>query len=157
MSKWIAFTNEKLYLANRQWVIGQTFKEKADQVACHQSMILLLRQAYVGILNELAETRRLRTSVQSLDELSELSGFDSEWIVQLRHLATTPGSWLFELECELAKVQAPASRKEGDASYGENVALTNVIVTSVPSVDWPFLLGQMSAFAAQLREFNYQY
>jgi hypothetical protein len=157
LSKWISYTNEKLYLARRQWVIGQQVTEVSDRLACHQGMLLLMQQAYIGMLNELGETRKLRDKVQTLKELSEQSGFESEWIVQLRHLAKTPGSWLYELERGLSRMQAPAGDKGQTAVSEASVPGLIASSTEAPVEDGAFILGQMSAFAAQLREYNYQY
>jgi hypothetical protein len=154
VNKWIIYTNQRLYLAQRQWLLGESVSELADKTACHQAMILLMQQAYVGILNELAETRRLKEKVDNLEALAVLSGFDSEWIVRLRSLAATPGEWLFELGRAYDALQLPQS---GTGLRDDLSAATGLIASSVPETDWAFVLTQLKAFAAQLREFNYQY
>lgn len=161
MSEWIAYTNQKLYLARQLAELGSRARETSERAACRQGMILLLQQGYVGLLNELAETRRLTSRIEDLDQLSALSGFDSEWVGRLRELAATPGSWLYELLRTTRILAQPGLSGSPVSSVTDASVIavkgSGVIASSSDEPDWNGVLDQMKTFVAELRELNYQW
>lgn len=154
MSDWVSYTNEKLFLASRLLAGASSEPSSADCLAREQGAILLLTQAYEGLLNELAHVRRLKDRVESLEQLVALAGYSWEWTDELADLKAQQGSWLWVLESQRAALQ---TNHDGSQSGGI-VPQTNLIVSSeTEKLDGLGIIQEMKTFLTRLREMNQQY
>lgn len=162
MGDWSRYTNQKLFLAERLWVQQARMEDLPTRKALEEGAIWLIYQAYQGLLNELAETRRLRERVSSLDELRQRSEYDTEWTQRLQALMQQSGSWLQTLLAEVRRLEQPPRNEPsetGTSSLASDAMSGTLIVASSGGSrpEGPEIIREIRAMAAELREFNQQF
>ncbi len=95
---WVPYTNEKLFLAKLQLDLMES-AELADKAplreSTRQASVLLVHQAWVGLLNEIGESFTLKgVGLQSLADLEQALGAATSEVAPLLSLHEDPQSWV---------------------------------------------------------------
>ncbi len=95
---WVPYTNEKLFLAKLQLDLMESpeLADKAPQrESTRQASVLLMQQAWVGLLNEIGESFSLKNvRLQSLADLEQALGGSTSEVAPLLALYEDPQSWV---------------------------------------------------------------
>lgn len=134
MSKWIGFTNQKLYqvrllLEQRERLDGP----EALLDALEQGAQYLLYDAYVSYLNELAEMANYRQPVATLEDLLARAPLVTGEMKEIQFLRTDSFSWLTAMLKAVAEQAQPSSPRtiEVDTFDPFGVAESSASLTSI--------------------------
>ncbi|WP_020409550.1 DUF6586 family protein [Hahella ganghwensis] len=90
---WSSYVNENLYFARLQLDSSSSEPFRPRQIAAETAAVLFLERAYYGFLNELAHKRKIKETVNNLEDLERHLELESAEVRALKALKSDNG-WL---------------------------------------------------------------
>ena len=154
---WVPFTNQKLYLAKLQFELMVSVAESNAPLreSARQAGLSFLQTAWVGLLNEIAESFKVKnTSINSLSDLEKALGATISEVSPLLALHEDPHSWLRILQREYETCLRP--QPKAAVSQGHE-PLRIAVSDQEASPRYQLILQDLKDYVTAFRDRTYEW